>query len=67
MAAVGGGSCPLRGPIWGEGNILLGGGGSDTITGRGGDDIIDGDRALPVRISVRTNPATRRPRSAAPT
>ena len=27
--------------------------GSDTITGRGGDDIIDGDRALHVRISVR--------------
>jgi hypothetical protein len=51
------GSCPLSGPIWGEGNILLGGAGSDTITGRGADDIIDGDRALSVRISVRTNPA----------
>jgi Ca2+-binding RTX toxin-like protein len=47
------GACPLSGPIWGEGNILLGGAGSDTITGRGGDDIIDGDRALNVRISVR--------------
>ena len=35
------------------GNILLGGGGSDTIQGRGGDDVIDGDRALNVRISVR--------------
>ncbi|HET7399472.1 MAG TPA: fibronectin type III domain-containing protein [Intrasporangium sp.] len=51
------GACPLSGPIWGEGNILLGGGGSDTITGRGGNDIIDGDRSLTVRISVRTNPA----------
>ncbi|WP_295694744.1 peroxidase family protein [Lapillicoccus sp.] len=51
------GSCPLSGPIWGEGDILLGGAGSDTITGRGGNDIIDGDGALSVRISVRTNPA----------
>ena len=25
------GECPLSGPIWGEGNILIGGGGSDTI------------------------------------
>ncbi len=49
------GSCPLSGPIWGDGNILLGGGGSDTITGRGADDIIDGDRSLQVRISVRAN------------
>jgi Ca2+-binding RTX toxin-like protein len=38
------------------GNIILGGGGSDDITGRGGDDIIDGDKWLNVRISVRTNP-----------
>ena len=45
--------CPLSGPIWGEGNILIGGGGSDTIEGRGGDDIIDGDRGLTARISVR--------------
>src|SRR4051794_18295684 len=51
------GTCSLEGPVWGAGNILLGGGGSDTITGRGGDDIIDGDRALTVRISVRTDPA----------
>ncbi len=35
------------------GNIILGGGGSDTIEGRGGDDIIDGDAFLNVRISVR--------------
>ena len=50
-------ACPLSGPIWGEGNILLGGAGSDTIEGRGGNDIIDGDRYLSVRISVRTDPA----------
>ncbi|NUR05510.1 MAG: heme peroxidase [Nocardioidaceae bacterium] len=51
------GACPLEGGVWGAGNILLGGGGNDTITGRGGDDIIDGDRELRVRISVRTDPA----------
>ncbi|VXB76725.1 Animal haem peroxidase [Arthrobacter sp. 9AX] len=47
--------CPvLTGPsVWGEGNILLGGGGSDLLEGRGGDDIIDGDRYLSVRLSVR--------------
>ena len=55
VAASAAGSCPLSGPIWGDGNILLGGGGSDTITGRGANDIIDGDRSLQVRISVRTN------------
>jgi Ca2+-binding RTX toxin-like protein len=55
------GQCPLVGPVWGEGDILLGGAGSDTITGRAGDDVIDGDRELRVAISVRTNvddPAT---------
>jgi Ca2+-binding RTX toxin-like protein len=51
------GSCPVHGNVWGEGDILVGGAGSDTFTGRGGDDIIDGDRQLTVRISVRTNPA----------
>jgi len=51
------GFCPITGPIWGEGNILLGGAGSDTLEGRGANDILDGDRALSVRISVRTNPA----------
>jgi Ca2+-binding RTX toxin-like protein len=56
VAASAAGACPLTGPIWGEGNILLGGGGNDSIEGRGGDDVIDGDRALQVRISVRTNP-----------
>jgi Ca2+-binding RTX toxin-like protein len=38
-----------------SGNILLGGDGSDIIEGRGGDDLIDGDRSLNVRISVRAN------------
>jgi Ca2+-binding RTX toxin-like protein len=51
------GACPLTGPVWGDGNILLGGLGSDKIEGRGADDVIDGDRYLQVRISVRTNPA----------
>lgn len=37
------------------GNILLGGDGSDLIEGRGGNDIIDGDKWLNVRISVRQN------------
>jgi Ca2+-binding RTX toxin-like protein len=32
------------------GNILLGGAGSDTIEGRGGDDIIDGDAWLDVQL-----------------
>jgi Ca2+-binding RTX toxin-like protein len=50
-------SCPLSGPIWGEGDILIGGAGSDLIEGRQENDIIDGDRELRVRISVRTNPA----------
>ncbi len=36
-----------------DGNILLGGGGSDIITGRGGNDVIDGDSWLNVRISIR--------------
>src|SRR4029079_4832507 len=48
---------PGSGNVWAEGNILLGGGGSDVIEGRGNNDIIDGDHALSVAISVRTNPA----------
>ena len=36
-----------------DGNILLGGGGSDTIEGRGGNDVIDGDRWLNVRIRIK--------------
>ncbi|MDV8146954.1 peroxidase family protein [Arthrobacter sp. B10-11] len=57
-------NCPLLVPgsnVWGDGNILLGGGGSDLIEGRGADDIIDGDKYLSVRLSVRTDandPAT---------
>ncbi|MEO6200420.1 MAG: fibronectin type III domain-containing protein, partial [Cryobacterium sp.] len=53
------GDCPLLSGanVWGDGNILLGGGGSDLIEGRGGDDIIDGDAYLNVRLSIRTNPA----------
>ena len=47
------GACPLTGPVWGDGNILLGGLGSDTIEGRGANDVIDGDRYMRVRISVR--------------
>ncbi len=34
------------------GNIILGGGGSDLMEGRGGDDVIDGDRFLNVRLRV---------------
>ncbi len=45
--------CLLTGDfVWGEGNILLGGAGSDLIEGRGGDDILDGDKYLNVRLSV---------------
>ncbi len=45
------------GRVWAEGNILLGGGGNDLIEGRGNDDIVDGDHALRVAITVRTNRA----------
>ncbi|MBI4290125.1 MAG: heme peroxidase, partial [Betaproteobacteria bacterium] len=37
------------------GNIILGGDGSDILEGRAGDDLIDGDAWLNVRISVRAN------------
>ncbi|MCX6521141.1 MAG: heme peroxidase [Actinobacteria bacterium] len=47
--------CMLQGNVWGDGNILLGGAGSDVLEGRGANDIIDGDRYVNVRISVRTN------------
>ena len=40
------------------GNIILGGAGSDTIEGRGGDDIIDGDAYLHVALSARVAGAT---------
>lgn len=50
--------CLLTGDfVWGGGNILLGGAGSDVMEGRGGDDIIDGDKYLNVRLSIRTNPS----------
>jgi Ca2+-binding RTX toxin-like protein len=36
------------------GNILIGGGGNDTIEGRAGDDILDGDAWLNVQLQVGT-------------
>lgn len=39
--------------IFTGGNVLLGGGGSDLFEGRGGDDVIDGDAWLNVRIGIR--------------
>ena len=42
----------LASPLSPAGDILLGGDGSDTIMGRGGDDIIDGDKWLDVQIGV---------------
>ena len=55
VAASASKDCPvLSGThVWGDGNIILGGGGSDTLEGRGANDIIDGDRYLNVRLSVR--------------
>ena len=60
------GGCPLSGPVWGEGNILLGGNGSDMLEGRGANDIIDGDRylacgsrAAPTRPTRPARPAAR--------
>jgi len=46
------GFCPLSGQVWGDGDILIGGLGSDTIEGRGNDDVIDGDRYLTVAIAL---------------
>ncbi len=45
------------------GDIILGGSGSDLLEGRGGDDIIDGDSWLNVRVSVRSgfDPVTGQP------
>ena len=40
---------------FGSGNIILGGEGSDILEGRGGDDLIDGDQWLNVRIGVFEN------------
>jgi hypothetical protein len=46
-------ACNISGPVWGDGNILLGGAGSDLLEGRGANDILDGDKYLSVRLSVR--------------
>ena len=51
LAGAGPASFDAQGSFVG-GNILLGGAGSDLIEGRGGDDIIDGDKWLRVRIAV---------------
>ena len=52
---------------FGAGNIILGGDGSDIITGNGGDDLIDGDKWLNVRISVRAKSTAPGPESPAST
>ncbi|MGG5808600.1 peroxidase family protein [Falsiroseomonas sp. CW058] len=49
QAVLGGGVTSFR-----DGNIILGGDGSDIIEGRGGNDIIDGDAWLNVRLSIRS-------------
>ncbi|MDH1631548.1 peroxidase family protein [Pseudomonas mosselii] len=49
------GLLPVGATFYDGGNIILGGSGSDLIEGRGGDDILDGDKWLNVRISVRAN------------
>jgi Ca2+-binding RTX toxin-like protein len=41
-----------------DGNILMGGDGSDFLQGRGGFDLIDGDAWLNVRIKIVVNGAT---------
>ena len=46
------GLLPAGATFFTGGNIIIGGAGSDTIEGRGGNDIIDGDAYLNVRISV---------------
>jgi len=46
---------PIAGGVgFSTGNILLGGDGSDTFVGRGGNDIIDGDAWLHVELSSRS-------------
>ena len=60
IAASASKDCPIldsseNAMAWADGNILLGGGGSDIIEGRGGNDIIDGDRYLNVRLSVKND------------
>jgi Ca2+-binding RTX toxin-like protein len=50
--ATGIAALPDTAVIYAHGNILLGGDGSDTIEGGAGDDIIDGDKWLNVRIQI---------------
>lgn len=38
--------------VWNAGDIILGGAGSDTITGRNGNDLIDGDAVLQTWVSI---------------
>ncbi len=45
----------LVGPGFNAGNVILGGGGSDLIEGRGENDIIDGDRWLNVQLEANGN------------
>ena len=44
--------------LWIGGNLLLGGLGNDTIEGRGGDDLIDGDSWLNVQLRAVLNDGT---------
>src|SRR3954471_9283283 len=46
------GILPAGATSWGDGNIILGGPGSDLLEGRGGNDILDGDRWLNVQLSA---------------
>jgi beta-lactam-binding protein with PASTA domain len=43
---------PNNATSFGDGNIILGGPGSDILEGRGGDDILDGDAWLNVQLRV---------------
>jgi Ca2+-binding RTX toxin-like protein len=45
---------PLGPVAFSDGNIMFGGGGSDFIEGRGGNDIIDGDARLHVELTSRS-------------
>ncbi len=47
---------PAGATEFGAGDIIIGGSGSDQIWGNGADDIIDGDKWLNVRLSVRMDP-----------
>ncbi|OOG68665.1 hypothetical protein B0E45_17580, partial [Sinorhizobium sp. A49] len=46
-----------------SGNILLGGGGSDSLRGNGGDDFLDGDAWLNVRIRITAPGAQNTPQN----